>query len=161
MLTDSIPFGTWRIPIGFQETKNGGTCATGCHRKLGYDRENPLRQAAPPTPPAKPPGPEAAGEKVAAGRPGLVKQLREPAASPPAASPEEATQATTAPAGPAGKAQPGLPTTQLQGHSQIGAHLRAAMPCPLWPAAAREDGSVVLLPDAPMASGQTSTGRLE
>lgn len=36
------PFGTWKVPIGFQGTSTGGSCAPGCHQELSYDRENPV-----------------------------------------------------------------------------------------------------------------------
>ncbi len=41
----SVPFGSsgWAIPIRYTKTKNGGTCASGCHRPKTYDRENPVQ----------------------------------------------------------------------------------------------------------------------
>ena len=41
---DAVPFGTggWMLPINFVKSDTGGTCAPGCHRAYGYDRENPV-----------------------------------------------------------------------------------------------------------------------
>ncbi|MCB9849869.1 MAG: cytochrome C [Phycisphaerales bacterium] len=39
LLAESVPFGEWRIPIGFKGTETGGTCASGCHRPYRYDRD--------------------------------------------------------------------------------------------------------------------------
>ncbi|NOR04780.1 MAG: cytochrome C [Deltaproteobacteria bacterium] len=36
------PFGSWRIPIRFVLTKNGGSCAPGCHGSKKYDRQDPV-----------------------------------------------------------------------------------------------------------------------
>ena len=38
-----MPFGDWKIPIRFQATETGGSCAPGCHRPLQYDREKPAQ----------------------------------------------------------------------------------------------------------------------
>lgn len=35
-------FGDWRIPVRFKVTATGGSCAPGCHRELGYDRDKPV-----------------------------------------------------------------------------------------------------------------------
>ena len=32
------PFGKWSLPVGFEKTKNGGSCAPGCHKEYSYDR---------------------------------------------------------------------------------------------------------------------------
>ena len=40
MLSESAPFGQWRIPINFTATQNGGSCGPGCHRGKTYDRVN-------------------------------------------------------------------------------------------------------------------------
>ncbi|MHC4716434.1 MAG: cytochrome c3 family protein [Planctomycetota bacterium] len=42
-IADTVPFGSWQLPINFTPTKTGGSCASGCHRKLAYDRENPVK----------------------------------------------------------------------------------------------------------------------
>ncbi len=39
MIADSVPFGDWDIPINFVQTETGGSCAPGCHRSYGYDRD--------------------------------------------------------------------------------------------------------------------------
>jgi len=56
MLVDFVRFGQWRLPIGYTETEGGGTCTSGCHRKMGYDRDNPVKPGATtqPTPTTKP-----------------------------------------------------------------------------------------------------------
>ena len=36
------PFGAWRIPIRYEKTETGGSCAPGCHKELKYDRKNPV-----------------------------------------------------------------------------------------------------------------------
>lgn len=38
---DGVPFGEWKIKIGYEKTGTGGSCAPGCHRRLGYDRDKP------------------------------------------------------------------------------------------------------------------------
>ena len=38
---EGAPFGAWRVPIRFQLTENGGSCAPGCHRQMLYDRVVP------------------------------------------------------------------------------------------------------------------------
>lgn len=35
-------FGDWKIPVRFTSTPSGGSCAPGCHREVGYDRETPV-----------------------------------------------------------------------------------------------------------------------
>lgn len=37
-----MPFGDWQIPVRFQPTATGGSCAPGCHRPFGYDRDSPV-----------------------------------------------------------------------------------------------------------------------
>lgn len=43
-IRDVVPFGRsgWLLPIRFGRTKNGGTCASGCHVPRTYDRESPV-----------------------------------------------------------------------------------------------------------------------
>jgi predicted CXXCH cytochrome family protein len=43
-IRESVPFGRggWELPVGFTKTGTGGSCATGCHKPLGYDREQPV-----------------------------------------------------------------------------------------------------------------------
>lgn len=38
----SIPYGRWEMPVSFTPTKTGGTCASGCHKQLAYDRVKPV-----------------------------------------------------------------------------------------------------------------------
>ena len=47
MVRKSVQFGQWELPIGFQETGNGGRCESGCHLPKGYDRVAPVSYAAP------------------------------------------------------------------------------------------------------------------
>jgi predicted CXXCH cytochrome family protein len=35
---ESVPYGNWKMPVKFTPTKTGGTCASGCHKALAYDR---------------------------------------------------------------------------------------------------------------------------
>lgn len=39
-IRDSVPFGGWGLPVGFQKNPNGGSCLPGCHQKFQYDRLN-------------------------------------------------------------------------------------------------------------------------
>lgn len=39
LLQGEVPFGKWRVPIEFQETETGGTCAAGCHKERTYSRD--------------------------------------------------------------------------------------------------------------------------
>jgi predicted CXXCH cytochrome family protein len=42
IVRDTVTFGQWQMPINFQPTATGGSCATGCHQTLRYDREKPV-----------------------------------------------------------------------------------------------------------------------
>jgi len=39
-IRDSVPFGTsgWKLPINYQKSKAGGSCAPGCHKPRSYSR---------------------------------------------------------------------------------------------------------------------------
>jgi predicted CXXCH cytochrome family protein len=37
-ITESVPFGSWDLPINFEKTETGGSCQPGCHRAYRYDR---------------------------------------------------------------------------------------------------------------------------
>ncbi|MEN8152875.1 MAG: cytochrome c3 family protein [Acidobacteriota bacterium] len=37
------PFGKWSLPIGFEKTKTGGSCAPGCHKAYDYDRNKKVK----------------------------------------------------------------------------------------------------------------------
>jgi hypothetical protein len=37
-LRESVPYGNWQMPVKYTPTKTGGYCASGCHKKLAYDR---------------------------------------------------------------------------------------------------------------------------
>ncbi len=55
----SVPFGSWQLPINFAATKTGGACASGCHRKLAYDRVKPVKLVGLVNPTTMPAGPDA------------------------------------------------------------------------------------------------------
>ncbi len=38
ILEDFVMFGKWKMPMGLELTENGGSCATGCHKRLEYSR---------------------------------------------------------------------------------------------------------------------------
>jgi len=42
-IRDSIPYGRWTMNIEFEQTETGGSCATGCHARYGYDRVHPVQ----------------------------------------------------------------------------------------------------------------------
>ena len=37
-IAESVPFGTWDLPIKFSKAENGGSCESGCHAAKSYDR---------------------------------------------------------------------------------------------------------------------------
>ena len=43
-IRDSVPFGGWALPVGFNKTKSGGQCLPGCHKMFQYDRDNPVER---------------------------------------------------------------------------------------------------------------------
>ena len=38
LVAEKVPFGKWEMPMNFKKTDNGGSCQTGCHKFLEYDR---------------------------------------------------------------------------------------------------------------------------
>lgn len=38
LLENAVLFGKWMMPMGLELTENGGSCATGCHKRLEYSR---------------------------------------------------------------------------------------------------------------------------
>jgi predicted CXXCH cytochrome family protein len=42
-IAETVPFGQWAMPINFQKTETGGSCAPGCHRPFEYDRVQPVQ----------------------------------------------------------------------------------------------------------------------
>jgi predicted CXXCH cytochrome family protein len=38
IIAEKIPFGKWAMPMKFTATATGGSCLTGCHKELGYNR---------------------------------------------------------------------------------------------------------------------------
>jgi predicted CXXCH cytochrome family protein len=43
-IAETVPFegSGWPLPIGFEKTATGGSCAPGCHKPMGYDRDEPI-----------------------------------------------------------------------------------------------------------------------
>lgn len=39
-ITKTVSFGQWDLPINFQKTETGGSCAPGCHKPYRYDRDS-------------------------------------------------------------------------------------------------------------------------
>ncbi len=37
-IRESVPFGVWDLPVNFEKTESGGSCAPGCHKIKQYDR---------------------------------------------------------------------------------------------------------------------------
>jgi predicted CXXCH cytochrome family protein len=37
-IRESVPYGSWDLPVGFGKTETGGTCSPGCHIRKDYDR---------------------------------------------------------------------------------------------------------------------------
>ena len=38
-IREAVPFGAWELPINYEKTKTGGSCAPGCHKAMNYDRK--------------------------------------------------------------------------------------------------------------------------
>lgn len=38
LIENSVMYGSWEMPLNFEATENGGSCATGCHKRLEYSR---------------------------------------------------------------------------------------------------------------------------
>ncbi|MHC5113343.1 MAG: cytochrome c3 family protein [Planctomycetota bacterium] len=43
-IREKVPFGSggWELPIGYEATDTGGSCAPGCHKPYAYDRVEPV-----------------------------------------------------------------------------------------------------------------------
>ena len=39
LIAEKVPFGKWEMPMKYTTTINGGSCLTGCHKKLEYSRK--------------------------------------------------------------------------------------------------------------------------
>ena len=37
-IRDTVPYGSWELPINFEKSENGGSCQPGCHVSVTYDR---------------------------------------------------------------------------------------------------------------------------
>ncbi|HRT94295.1 MAG TPA: cytochrome c3 family protein, partial [Planctomycetota bacterium] len=79
-IRDAVPFGRggWMLPVRFEQTKTGGSCASGCHVPRAYDREHPVDYTAPAAPPKgeAPPPPKGAPEELPKETP--KESLKEP-----------------------------------------------------------------------------------
>ncbi len=42
-IREDTPFGKWSLPIGFEKSKTGGSCAPGCHKEYSYDRNKKVK----------------------------------------------------------------------------------------------------------------------
>jgi predicted CXXCH cytochrome family protein len=42
-IRESVPFGTWTMPLTFKKTESGGSCSSSCHVERGYDRVKPVQ----------------------------------------------------------------------------------------------------------------------
>ncbi|MBN1348245.1 hypothetical protein JXJ21_02450 [candidate division KSB1 bacterium] len=40
IIAQKVPFGKWTMPMKYTVTESGGSCLTGCHKELGYDRNH-------------------------------------------------------------------------------------------------------------------------
>jgi hypothetical protein len=49
IIREAVSYGTsdWELPINYKPTPTGGSCATGCHQTLRYDRDNPVNDRLP------------------------------------------------------------------------------------------------------------------
>ena len=79
-VAETVPFGNWKLPIKFTPTETGGSCASGCHRELGYDRVKPIKLGPGEKPKVKPKG----SKEDANTRPSpeLLENLAKPASTP-------------------------------------------------------------------------------
>jgi predicted CXXCH cytochrome family protein len=41
-IRDSVPFGSWNMPINYKRMTDGGSCSPGCHKPYSYDRKSPV-----------------------------------------------------------------------------------------------------------------------
>jgi predicted CXXCH cytochrome family protein len=70
LLRTGLPFGTWKLPILFEERGTGGTCQTACHGPKSYSGRPPMASGQPPAAaPARPAGASAAPEAAPGGEP--------------------------------------------------------------------------------------------
>jgi predicted CXXCH cytochrome family protein len=47
LIADKVLFGKWNLPLKFEKTDTGGSCAPGCHQKVSYNRKTPGKAAEP------------------------------------------------------------------------------------------------------------------
>jgi hypothetical protein len=38
LIAEKVAFGKWEMPMKFDVNETGGSCSTGCHKKLNYNR---------------------------------------------------------------------------------------------------------------------------
>jgi predicted CXXCH cytochrome family protein len=46
-IRESVPYGSWQLPINFKREAAGGSCAPGCHQAYTYNRDNPVAATQP------------------------------------------------------------------------------------------------------------------
>ena len=44
LIAESVTFGSWKLPLKFVKSEDGGSCAPGCHRPATYDRKSPTKK---------------------------------------------------------------------------------------------------------------------
>ena len=44
LVAESVAFGSWKLPLKFVKTDDGGSCAPGCHRPAVYDRKSAAKK---------------------------------------------------------------------------------------------------------------------
>lgn len=71
-IRDWVPYGSWRLPIDYSSTENGGTCAPGCHKPYTYDRTKDGPRKLTPSPEVNP-GSTPEGDGQNGGRPETLK----------------------------------------------------------------------------------------
>ncbi len=54
-IREFVPYGQWLMPVRYVSSPTGGTCASGCHKELAYDRVNPVTYTRPDTQPTSAP----------------------------------------------------------------------------------------------------------
>lgn len=43
LIAQKVPFGKWSMPMKYKDWETGGSCLTGCHKELKYDKSKPAR----------------------------------------------------------------------------------------------------------------------
>ena len=64
-IRDSVPYGSWNMPINYKKSADGGSCSPGCHKPYTYDRKNAVPYDTPGGSPAPAPSPATTQPAVA------------------------------------------------------------------------------------------------